>query len=120
MPSPAEDLADRIRSEIGHMDGLAEIRMMGGQCFTLQGNMLVAVMKDGDLLARVGVDGYEAAQQRPGASARLMGGREMVGYVNVDAGLLDDATLRDWLSTSLAVVDPMPAKEKKVKKRVKA
>jgi hypothetical protein len=111
----AENLADRIRAELGVMDGISEIRMMGGQCFTLHGNMLVAVMKNGDLLARVGAEGYGAAQQRPGAGAMLMGGREMKGYVNVDAAVLDDAALKDWISTSLAVVAPMPPKEKKEK-----
>ncbi len=116
MPDPrAADLADRIRAEIGTLPGLSEIRMMGGLCFTLHGNMLVAVMKNGDMLARVGTDGYAAAQQRPGAGAMLMGGREMKGFVNVDAAVLDDAALRDWISTCLAVVGPMPPKEKKVK-----
>lgn len=118
-PSPAEELSDRLRAEIGGMPGVSEIRMMGGLCFTLHGNMLVAVMKSGDLLARVGAEGYGAAQQRPGASAMLMGGREMKGYVNVDAAILDDATLRDWISTSLAVVGPMPPKEKKPPRKAK-
>ena len=63
--SAAEEMADRLRAEIGGMPGVAEIRMMGGLCFTLHGNMLVAVMKNGDLLSRVGAEGYEAAQQRP-------------------------------------------------------
>ena len=114
--SASEDLADRIRAEIGGLPDVAEIRMMGGLCFTLNGNMLVAVMKDGDLLARVGAQDYEAAQRRPGAGARLMGGREMIGFVNVDAAVLDDAGLKDWLSTCLALVGPMPAKVKKAKK----
>lgn len=109
----AEELADRIRAEIGGLPGVAEIRMMGGLCFTLHGNMLVAVMKNGDLLARVGAEGYGAAQRRPGAGAMLMGGREMKGYVNVDAAVLGGATLKDWISSSLAIVAPMPAKEKK-------
>jgi hypothetical protein len=113
MPSPAEDLTDRLRIEIGGMAGISEIRMMGGHCFTLHGNMLVAVMKNGDLLARVGAEGYGAAQQRPGAGAMLMGGREMKGYVNVDAAVLDDATLKDWISICLTIVGPMPPKEKK-------
>jgi TfoX/Sxy family transcriptional regulator of competence genes len=117
--SGAEDLAERIRVEIGGLPGVAEIRMMGGQCFTLHGNMVVAVMKNGDLLARVGADGYEAAQQRPGADAMLMGGREMKGFVNVDAAVLDDDTLKDWLSTSLTFVGPMPPKAAKEKKPVK-
>jgi hypothetical protein len=114
--SPAADLADRIRAELGGISGLSEIRMMGGICFTLHGNMLVASMKNGDLLARVGAEGHDAAMKRPGAGRLQMSAeRNMKGFVNVDAAVLDDATLKDWLSTSLAVVGPMPPKEKKGK-----
>lgn len=110
-----EELADRIRAEVGGMPGVGEIRMMGGLCFTLHGNMLVGVMKNGDLLARVGAEGYAEALDRPGARPMRMGDRTMAGFVDVDAAMLDDATLRDWLSTSLAFVGPMPPKEKKPK-----
>jgi len=114
MTSPAAELADRIRAEIGGMPGLSEIRMMGGLCFLLHGNMLVATMKNGDLLARVGAEGHEAAMQRPGAGRLQMSpGRQMKGFVNVDAAVLDDSTLKDWISTSMAIVGPMPPKEKK-------
>ncbi len=114
MTGPAAELADRIRAEIGGMPGLSEIRMMGGLCFTLHGNMLVATMKNGDLLARVGAEGHEAAMKRPGAGRLQMSpGRSMKGFVNVDAQVLDDAALRDWISTSMAIVGPMPPKEKK-------
>lgn len=113
--SPAQELADRIRAEIGGLPGVSEIRMMGGLCFTLHGNMLVATMKNGDLLARVGADGFAEALMRPGAGHVQMADRQMKGFVNVDAAVLDDATLRDWISTSLAFVDPMPPKEKKAK-----
>ncbi|MCC0043100.1 MAG: TfoX/Sxy family protein [Brucellaceae bacterium] len=112
----ADELADRIRAEIGGLPGLGEIRMMGGLCFTLHGNMLVGIMKGGDLLARVGADGYDAALERPGAGPMEFTGRPMKGFVNVDAAVLDDATLKEWLSTCLAFVGPMPPKEKKAKK----
>ena len=56
----ADDLAERIRELIGGHPHGAEIRMFGGICFTLNGNMMVGTMKDGELLARVG-DAQEAA-----------------------------------------------------------
>lgn len=114
--SPAEDLADRIRAEIGGLPGVGEIRMMGGLCFTLHGNMLVATMKNGDLLARVGAEGFAEALLRPGAGHVQMADRQMKGFVNVDAAVLDEAGLKDWISTCLAVVGPMPPKEKKERK----
>jgi hypothetical protein len=114
-----EELADRIRAEIGGMPGFGEIRMMGGLCFTLHGNMLVGIMKDGDLMARVGAEGHEEALKRPGAGLMDFTGRPMKGFVIVDKAVLDDATLKDWLSTSLAFVGPMPPKEKKPKAKAK-
>ena len=42
-----DDLPDRIRSEIGDDPNVGEIRMFGGICFTLSGNMLVGTMKGG-------------------------------------------------------------------------
>lgn len=107
-----EELADRIRAEIGGIPGFGEISMMGGLCFTLHGNMLVGTMKNGDLLARVGADGYEEAMKRPGAGPMEFTGRSMKGFVNVDSAVLNDATLREWLSISLAFVGPMPPKAK--------
>lgn len=91
--------------------------MMGGLCFTLHGNMLVAVMKNGDLLARVGAEGHDEAMKRPGAGRLQMSAdRHMRGFVNVDAEVLDDLALKDWISTSLAIVGPMPPKVKKAPK----
>ncbi len=107
------DLADRVRERLGHRNGMSELRMMGGLCFLLHGNMLVGTMKNGDLLARVGPEGHAAALARPGAGAMLFTGRAMKGFVVVAADALDDAALDDWLSTSLAFVEPMPPKEKK-------
>ena len=87
-----------------------EIRMFGGICFTLNGNMLVGTMKDGELLARVG-DAQEAeALQRPGARRMNFTGREMKGFVMVAADALDDDALRDWISLATAFVGPLRRK----------
>lgn len=106
-------LADRVREVIGDDPNIAEIRMFGGLCFMLNGNMLVCTMKAGDLLVRVGEGGIEAAARRPGASRMKMGAREMKGYVVVDADALDEASLRQWIADATSVVGPMPPKVKK-------
>jgi hypothetical protein len=115
-----EELAQRVRERLGHRNGVSEVRMMGGLCFLMHGNMLVGTMKNGDLLARVGTDGHAAALARPGAGAMLFTGRAMKGFVVVSADVLDDAALDDWLSTSLAFVEPLPPKPKKAPKETKA
>lgn len=107
-------LADRIRENIGDDPNIGEIRMFGGICFTLNGNMLVGTMKDGSLLVRVGEAGHADALASPGASPMNFTGREMKGYVLVAEDALDDDALRRWIASASAHVGPMPPKQKKL------
>jgi hypothetical protein len=109
MTSP---LVDRIRTTLAGTPGVAEIRMFGGTCFTLNGNMLVGTMKDGGLLARVGESGETEALARPGAARMNFTGREMKGFVIVTPDVLDEAALRQWIALASAYVGTMPAKKK--------
>ncbi len=93
------DLADRIRDFLSDDPNVAEIRMFGGICFTLNGNMLVGTMKDGTLLARVGENREAEALARPGASRMNFTGREMKGYIIVAEEALDDDSLRGWIAS---------------------
>jgi TfoX/Sxy family transcriptional regulator of competence genes len=106
-------LADRIRENIGDDPNVGEIRMFGGICFTLNGNMLIGTMKDGSLLVRVGEAAHAEALARPGASLMNFTGREMKGYVLVAEDALDDLALRQWIAVASAFVGPMPPKAKK-------
>ena len=47
-----ERLAERVRKEMSRYKAVAEIKMFGGLCFTLRGNMLVGVLKD-ELMIRL-------------------------------------------------------------------
>ena len=109
----ADDLAERIRELIGDHPHGAEIRMFGGICFTLNGNMLVGTMKDGELLARVGDAQEAAALARPGARRMNFTGREMKGFVMVAGDALSDEALREWISMATAYVGPLPPKAAK-------
>lgn len=111
----AEDLAERIRRLTADHPGIGEIRMFGGHCFTLNGNMLLGVLKGGDLMARVGEAQEPQALAKPGAARMNFTGREMRGFVTIDAGTVDDDALRDWFSMSAAYVGALPPKEKKAK-----
>jgi hypothetical protein len=109
----SEDLADRVREILaGHPD-LGEIRMFGGLCFTLCGNMAVGIMKRGNLLVRVAPGEMDAALGKPGAAPMAMGERVMKGFLEVDAAALDDAALRDWISMASTYAGSLPPKEKK-------
>ncbi len=105
------ELSDRIRARLGGGPGLGEKRMFGGIAFMRNGNMLVAPMKGGSLLVRVGLKGYAAALARPGASPMTMGDRTMSGFVAVAGDVLeDDDVLEDWLALAEAFVATLPAK----------
>ena len=111
------DLADRIRAEIGGDPNTGEIRMFGGVCFTLNGNMLVGTLKNGDMLARVGEAQEPAALQRPGAARMNFTGREMKGFIVVSPEGLDDMTLRQWVAMASAYVGALPPKAQKAQSK---
>ncbi|MBL8582551.1 MAG: TfoX/Sxy family protein [Rhizobiaceae bacterium] len=107
------DLAERVRGIIGDDPNVGEVRMMGGICFMLNGNMLVCTMRDGGLLVRVGEDGRGAALERPGTSTMALTGRDMKAYVLVSPETLGGASLKQWIATATAFVSAMPPKQKK-------
>lgn len=107
-----DELAERIRAEIGDDPNVGEIRMFGGICFTLNGNMMAGTMKDGTLLVRVGEAREAAALAQPGATPMNFTGRTMKGYIIVAADALDEDALREWLAMASAHVGPMPPKRK--------
>ena len=114
------ELAERIRSTLGDDPNVAEIRMFGGICFTLNGNMLVGTMKDGTLLARIGEDQEPAALAKAGASRMNFTGREMKGFIIVAEDMLDDKELRSWIAMATSYVGALPPKAAKSPKRMKS
>jgi len=107
---PEPDLTTRLRGTLGHAGSIREVKMFGGVCFMLNGNMLVGASSRRGLLVRVGKDGHVRALTRPGASAMEMRGRVMEGYIRVDPVRLDDAALGDWVRLARAFVETLPAK----------
>ena len=90
MSYAADELSDRIRDHFAHLHGLREQKMFGGRAFMIDGNMIVGVMKDGTLLARVGKDNHKTALARPGCSEMKMGAKAMTGFVSVDGDVIED------------------------------
>ena len=106
-----DELAERIRDLLPPRVHCLEKRMFGGIAFMHQGNMLVAPLKDGSMLARVGKEGMEEALALPGAGIMDMGGRSMGGFVVVSGDALeDDDDLGQWLQRCLRFVQTLPQK----------
>ncbi len=106
-----EDLANRIRELIGDQDGLTERAMFGGLAFMIGGNMTVAASREGGLLLRVAPEQTEALQRKPHARPFVMRGKEMDGWLRVDAeGVASRAQLQRWVGRGLEYARSLPAK----------
>ena len=113
-----EDLANRVREALAERTRFDEIKMFGGICFTVRGNMTLGVIKD-DLMVRVGPDAHASSLKKPGARIMDFAKRPMVGFIYVDeTGVKTKKALGGWADAALAFNATLPAKTaKKAKKR---
>lgn len=115
-----EGLVDRIRDALRGTRNIGEIRMFGGVCFTINGNMMCGVVKD-DLMCRIGEAAYESALKRAHVREMDFAKRPMKGYVYVaSVGLAEDEDLRGWVAACKDFVSNMPLKEPKARPLTKA
>lgn len=111
-------LAERVRALVGHKPGITEKNMFGGLTFLLNGHILVGCKKDGRILLSVGKENNDAALARPGAAAMVHNGRNMTGFVWVDADAIeDDDDLAAWVRFAEKAVGAKPPKEDAPKKK---
>ena len=112
-------LAERVRDHLSPLAEVAERRMFGGLAFLVGGSMALAVSREGGLLLRVDpgtVDELEAAGR---ATAAVMGGRTMTGWVRVTARqLTDDAVLGEWVDRGVAAARAQPPRPAKTRRRI--
>src|SRR5215212_6148847 len=107
-----EDLANRIRELIAAEDGVTEKRMFGGLAFLIGGNMAVAASGQGGLLVRVDPDETASLVQQPGARPMEMRGRELDGWLRVDAeSVVGDDALGAWVARGVTTARALPPKE---------
>ena len=111
MSFASDELSDRIRDTLDPRLPVTEQKMFGGRAFMLAGNMLVAVMKEGSLLVRVGKENQEQYLSETGATLMRMGDRTMTGFLEVSGDVLEDEdTLTHWIGAALAFVRTLPPK----------
>lgn len=105
-----EELADRVRGCLGAAaDG--ERRMFGGLAFLVGGHMALAVSGSGGLMVRCDPDDSEVLLTEPGATRMVMQGRELAGWLLVDAdALADDAALERWAAVGATYAGGLPPK----------
>ena len=89
-----EDLANRIRELVAGERGVTEKKMFGGLAFLIGGHMAVAASGQGGLIVRVDPDETDTLLTKPHAQPMVMRGREMQGWLRVDAEGVDEAAAR--------------------------
>ena len=106
-----EDLANRIRELIAGESDVSEKQMFGGLAFLVGGNLSVAVSGQGGLLVRVEPEETETLVAKPHIRPFEMRGREMQGWLRVDAeGVRTNRQLEPWVSRGVAYARSLPAK----------
>lgn len=98
-----ERLADRVRAVATDLHGdTGERAMFGGLCFMHRGKMFAGIV-EGELMVRVGPDGYEQALREPHVREMDFTGKPLRGYVYVGAAAIRrDAGLRAWIGRGVA------------------
>ena len=105
-----ESLAGRIRHALARRKSVQEKKMFGGVGFLLNGHMCVGVWKE-FLIVRLGPDQAEEALREPHIKEFDITGRAMKGWAMVQPdGIVDDASLKDWIQRAVKFVGKLPAK----------
>ena len=110
-----EELAERVREVLDDVKGVAEIKMFGGLCFTVGGNMAVGVSHD-DLLVRL------SRRRRRGArrTRRATDGDRLSDVTRVPSvapeATRTDKKLHAWIDRGVAFASSLPPKKPKPKK----
>jgi hypothetical protein len=106
-----EQLAERLRVLVADEDGLSEQRMFGGLAFLINGNMAVAASGQGGLLVRVDPEQSDELVRTTPAEPMEMRGRQMAGWLRVDAADVDaEADLAAWSQRGVAFARTLPPK----------
>jgi len=106
-----EDLANSIREIVQDEPGLTEKRMFGGLAFLINGNMAVSASGQGGMLLRVDPTDTPILIERPEASRFEMRGREMDGWLRIDATeLATEHQLESWVTRGVSYARSLPAK----------
>jgi len=108
-----EVLADRIRELfLGDRD-VTEQKMFGGLAFLIGGHMAVAASREGGLLLHVDPAIYDKLMDTTTARPMVMRGREMHGWLRIDADAVKTKRqLTKWTDLGATYARSLPAKKR--------
>jgi TfoX/Sxy family transcriptional regulator of competence genes len=106
-----EALAARVRELVADEPSLTERKMFGGLAFLVGGNMAVSASGQGGLLVRVDPDESDALVETTPARLMEMGGRQMPGWLRVDAeDVRTKRQLASWVKRGVSFAGSLPPK----------
>ncbi len=105
-----DKLAARVRKTLARHKAVAEIKMFGGLCFTLRGNMCCGVLKD-NLVLRVAPEAAAKYLAEPHVRPMDFTGRPMKNFLYVGPGGHRSApSLRKWIKRAADFALSLPPK----------
>jgi hypothetical protein len=106
-----EELADRIRELLDGEAGLTEQKMFAGLAFLIGGNMAVAASGQGGVLVHADPADSDALLASGDARPMEMRGRQMSGWLRVDAeDVRTRKQLARWVQVGAGYARSLPAK----------
>ncbi|WP_319529072.1 RNA methyltransferase [uncultured Cohaesibacter sp.] len=114
-----EEVAARMRDGLIGLPDVREVKMMGGVCFLLSGNMVGGVFNERAdreragvplFMFRVGKENVPEALALPDVSHMINGQRRMNGFVRIAAEECSDDDLATLISMSVSFVGSLPPK----------
>jgi TfoX/Sxy family transcriptional regulator of competence genes len=106
-----EDLAGRVREQLGGARDITEKTMFGGLAFLAGGHMAVAASGQGGLMVRVEPEQTDALLAQPGVRPFEMRGRPMGGWVRVDdEAVRTERELAAWVERGVSYARSLPPK----------
>jgi TfoX/Sxy family transcriptional regulator of competence genes len=106
-----EQLAARIRELVAGERAVTEKKMFGGLAFLVGGHMAVAASGRGGMMVRVNPDESDALVAKTNARVVEMRGREMPGWLRVDAeDLKTKRQLDAWVKRGFGYARSLPPK----------
>jgi TfoX/Sxy family transcriptional regulator of competence genes len=113
----SEELADRIRAVLAPRERVREVKMFGGLCLMVNGNMACGVMGE-ELMVRLDAADAERAKREAGVREMDFTGRPMKSLVIVGPErVADDPGLAEWVDAGADHAASLPPKPDKPDRR---
>jgi TfoX/Sxy family transcriptional regulator of competence genes len=108
-----ENLAERIRERLAHLNNVEEKKMMGGLAFMVNDKMCVGIFKD-ELMCRIDPAIHEIVVEKHGCRTMDFTHRPMIGYILIEeSGMRTKSDFDYWIELALEFNSKAKSSKKK-------